>query len=130
MLRRRRGGIKALLLNQRFLRGVGNIYADEALFLAGVHPLERAFQISAPRARRLWEALRRVLEEAIARGGSSVSDYVDADGRSGWFQLLHRVYRRHGEPCPVCGTKIRRILVAQRGTHFCPRCQRQRMRAR
>ena len=130
MLRLRRGGVKALLLNQKFLRGVGNIYADEALHLAGVHPLERASGLSAPRARRLWEALRTVLTEAIARGGSSVSDYVDAEGRQGWFQLMHRVYRRHGEPCLTCGTIIRRILVAQRGTHFCPRCQRQRTRAR
>ncbi len=130
MLRRRRGGVKALLLNQRFLRGVGNIYADEALHLAGVHPLERACSLSAPRARRLWEALRKVLADAIARGGSSVSDYVDAEGRQGWFQLEHRVYRRHGQPCLACGAIIRRILVAQRGTHFCPRCQPQRTRAR
>lgn len=130
MLRMRRGGVKALLLNQRFLRGVGNIYADEALHLAGVHPLERASDLSAPRARRLWQALRTVLEDAIARGGSSVSDYVDAEGRKGWFQLMHRVYRRHGQPCLTCGATIQRILVAQRGTHFCPRCQRQRKRAR
>ena len=130
LLRLRRGALKALLLNQRFLRGVGNIYADEALFRARLHPLEKADRLNKVRAQRLYDALRQVLREAIARGGSSVSDYVDADGRRGWFQQLHCVYRRHGEPCPACGARIRRILVSQRGTHYCPRCQSQRRRAR
>lgn len=120
----RKTRLKALLLNQRFLAGLGNIYADESLFRAGIHPLAAASRLSRRRALRLHAAIQDVLAEAVAAGGSSVSDYVDADGRRGWFQMRHRVYQRTGEPCVVCGTPIRRILVAQRGTHFCPRCQR------
>ena len=120
----RRSGLKALLLNQSFLRGLGNIYTDEALFRAGIHPLAIAARLSLPRAHKLHAAIREVLTEAVASGGSSVSDYVDADGRPGWFQFQHRVYQRTGEPCVRCGRPIKRILVAQRGTHYCPRCQR------
>ncbi|MBV8842923.1 MAG: bifunctional DNA-formamidopyrimidine glycosylase/DNA-(apurinic or apyrimidinic site) lyase [Bryobacterales bacterium] len=121
---KRRARIKPLLLNQTFLAGLGNIYADESLFRAGIHPLASAARLSAPRAGRLHQAIRETLSEAIALGGSSVSDYVDANGERGWFQVQHRVYGREGEPCRVCGTRIRRIVVAQRGTHFCPKCQR------
>jgi formamidopyrimidine-DNA glycosylase len=124
-LRRHRGGLKALLLNQSFLRGLGNIYADEALFRARIHPLATGARLSRLRALRLHGAIAGVLVEAVSKGGSSISDYVDADGRPGWFQFEHKVYQRTGEPCQVCGTPIRRILVAQRGTHFCPCCQRQ-----
>ena len=123
-LRRRKAGLKALLLNQSFLRGLGNIYTDEALFRAGIHPLAMAARLSRQRAHRLHAAIREVLTEAVASGGSSVSDYVDADGRPGWFQFQHRVYQRTGEPCVLCGAPIRRILAAQRGTHYCPHCQR------
>jgi formamidopyrimidine-DNA glycosylase len=123
-LRRRKTRIKALLLNQRFLRGMGNIYADEALFRAGIHPLAIASRLRQDRARRLHEAIGAVLREAIDAGGSSISDYVDAEGRKGFFQFSHRVYQRTGEPCLVCGTPIRRILVAQRSSHFCPKCQK------
>ncbi len=123
-LKARRTRIKALLLDQRFLRGLGNIYADEALFRAGIHPLAIAARIRRPRPRRLFDAIREVLAEAIAAGGSSISDYVDAEGRRGFFQLGHRVYQRTGEPCLTCGSPIRRVLVAQRSSHFCPRCQR------
>jgi formamidopyrimidine-DNA glycosylase len=123
-LKRRKTRIKALLLNQSFLRGLGNIYADEALFRAGIHPLAAAARLRSDRARRLHEAIIAVLTEAIAAGGSSISDYVDAQGRKGFFQLSHRVYRRTGEPCLVCGTPIRRVLVAQRSSHFCPQCQK------
>jgi len=123
-LRLRKTRIKALLLNQDFLRGLGNIYADEALFRAGIHPLAIASRIRADRARRLHEAIQTVLSEAIAAGGSSISDYVDAQGRKGFFQLSHRVYQRTGEPCVTCGAPIRRVLVAQRSSHFCPRCQK------
>ena len=123
-LHSRKTKLKALLLDQTFLGGVGNIYADEALFRAGIHPLANASKISKPRGRRLYEATREVLSEAIASRGSSVSDYVDAEGRSGSFQQSHRVYQRSGEPCLICGRPIRRTLVAQRGTHFCPLCQR------
>jgi formamidopyrimidine-DNA glycosylase len=123
-LRRRKTRIKALLLNQRFLRGMGNIYADEALFRAGIHPLAIASRIRAERASRLHNAIREVLREAIDAGGSSISDYVDAEGRKGFFQLSHRVYQRTGEPCVRCGAPIRRVLVAQRSSHFCPKCQK------
>jgi formamidopyrimidine-DNA glycosylase len=121
---RRRARVKALLLNQSFLAGVGNIYADESLFAAGIHPLAIAARLKPERATRLHCAIQEILRAAIARGGSSISDYVDALGEKGWFQVEHRVYGRESEPCKICGTPIRKILVAQRGTHFCPRCQR------
>jgi formamidopyrimidine-DNA glycosylase len=123
-LKRHKTRVKSLLLNQRFLRGVGNIYADEALFRAGIHPLAIANRLRADRPRRLYEALQQVLREAIDAGGSSISDYVDAQGRKGFFQLSHRVYQRAGEPCVHCGTTIRRLVITQRSSHFCPRCQR------
>ncbi len=120
----RRTKMKALLLNQQFLRGIGNIYADEALFRAGIHPLAIAARLSPERVKKLHAAIRQVLREAIAAGGSSVSDYVDVDGRQGSFQVRHNVYQKTGEPCPHCGGRIRRILVTQRGSHFCARCQK------
>jgi formamidopyrimidine-DNA glycosylase len=123
-LHARKTRIKALLLDQKFLGGVGNIYADESLFRAGIHPLALSPKIGKLRARRLFDAVREVLSEAIERRGSSVSDYVDADGQMGSFQQSHRVYQRHGKPCLVCGRPIRRTLVAQRGTHFCANCQK------
>jgi formamidopyrimidine-DNA glycosylase len=123
-LKRRQTRIKALLLNQAFLRGIGNIYADESLFRAGIHPLAMASRLRGERPRRLFDAIRAVLAEAIAAGGSSISDYVDAQGRQGFFQLSHRVYQRTGEPCVTCRTPIRRVLVAQRSSHFCPKCQK------
>lgn len=123
-LAQRKGRIKALLLNQAFVRGIGNIYADESLFRARIHPLAPAYRLRKDRALRLHRCIVEVLSEAVASGGSSISDYVDADGRPGWFQFQHRVYQRTGEPCVACGAKIRRILVAQRSTHYCPRCQR------
>jgi formamidopyrimidine-DNA glycosylase len=123
-LKRRKTRIKALLLNQTFLRGIGNIYADEALFRAGIHPMAIASRLRPDRSRRLYDAIQAVLTEAIAAGGSSVSDYVDAEGRTGFFQFSHRVYQRTDEPCTVCGTPIRRVLVTQRSSHFCPKCQK------
>jgi formamidopyrimidine-DNA glycosylase len=123
-LKRRRCRIKPLLLNQRFLRGLGNIYVDEALFLAGIHPRAIAARLRGERAARLHESIREVLLLAIEHRGSSISDYVDAAGERGSFQTMHRVYGREGEPCAVCGSPIRRIEIAQRGTHYCPKCQR------
>jgi len=120
----RRGMIKPLLLDQAFLSGLGNIYADEALFRARVHPRATAAALPPARAAGLFRAMRRVLAQAIAQGGSSISDYVGSDGRPGRFQLRHNVYGRTGEPCRVCGASIRRIVVGGRGTHFCPRCQK------
>ena len=122
--RGRKTPIKALLLNQEFVRGIGNIYADEALFRARIHPRAAAGRLRQERLRRLHAAIVEVLREAIGRGGSSISDYVDPDGRKGWFQLSHRVYQRTGEACVVCGAPIRRVLVAQRSSHYCPKCQR------
>jgi len=123
-LKGRESRIKALLLNQMFVRGIGNIYADEALFRAGIHPMARAGRLRRDRARKLFDAIVAVLTEAIAAGGSSISDYVDAKGRKGFFQMSHRVYQRTGEPCVTCKTPVRRILVAQRSSHFCPKCQK------
>jgi formamidopyrimidine-DNA glycosylase len=123
-LKRRKTRVKALLLNQDFLRGIGNIYADEALFRAGIHPMASASRVRGERARRLYDAIVAVLSEAIEAGGSSISDYVDAEGRKGFFQFSHRVYQHTGDPCVTCGAPIRRILVAQRSSHFCPKCQK------
>lgn len=123
-LKQRRLTVKALLLNQAFVGGVGNIYADEALFASGIHPRALTSRLSEVRARRLHLNILQTLELAIQHKGSSISDYVDAAGNRGAFQQLHNVYGRAGEPCPRCGSAIRRIVVAQRGTHYCPRCQR------
>jgi formamidopyrimidine-DNA glycosylase len=124
LFRHRRTPIKSALLNQGLLAGVGNIYADESLFRAGVRPRRQAAKLTRAELMRLHDALQQVLAEAIAAGGSSISDYVDADGESGLFQLQHRVYRRTGEPCLVCGTRIQRVVVAGRSSHYCPKCQR------
>jgi formamidopyrimidine-DNA glycosylase len=124
LFRGRQLTIKAALLNQRLLTGVGNIYADESLFRAGIRPRRRAGRLTRSELERLRVELRAVLEHAIRLGGSSVSDYVDADGVRGFFQLEHCVYMRTGLPCLRCQTPIRRVVVAGRGTHYCPRCQR------
>jgi formamidopyrimidine-DNA glycosylase len=116
--------VKAALLNQSLLAGVGNIYADESLFQAGIRPLRRSSRLTLSELEHLRLALRKVLKKAIQLGGSSVSDYVDANGERGFFQFEHSVYQRTGEPCRRCQTPIRRILLAGRGTHFCPNCQR------
>jgi formamidopyrimidine-DNA glycosylase len=121
---KRKTRMKALLLNQAFLAGLGNIYADESLFAAGIHPLTPASKLTDARAKKLYDAIRGILTHAIQLGGSSISDYVNARGERGWFQMEHRVYGREGEPCANCDRPIRKILVAQRGTHYCPHCQK------
>jgi formamidopyrimidine-DNA glycosylase len=123
-LKRHKGHIKPLLLNQSFIAGVGNIYADESLFAAGVHPRARASRLSKKRAADLHRTIVAVLQLAIEHRGSSISNYVDAQGERGSFQGQHHVYGRTGQPCLRCGQAIRRILLGQRGTHYCPRCQR------
>ncbi len=123
LFRGRRTPIKSALLNQKLLQGVGNIYADESLFRAGIRPRRQAGRLNGNELARLHAAVQTVLREAIALGGSSVSDYVDADGAKGFFQLEHKVYLRTGKPCLACQTPIRRIVVAGRGTHYCPSCQ-------
>jgi formamidopyrimidine-DNA glycosylase len=123
VFRGRKLAIKAALLNQSLLTGVGNIYADESLFRAGIRPGRRAGRLTRTELERLRQSLLVVLEHAIRLGGSSVSDYVDAEGVRGFFQLEHCVYLRTGQPCRICGTPIRRILVGGRSTHYCPNCQ-------
>jgi len=124
LFRSRKTPIKSALLNQKLVRGVGNIYADESLFRAGIRPRRRASTITRAEFGRLYTSVREVLREAIARGGSSISDYVDADGEEGFFQLQHRVYGREGEPCLVCKTPIRRLVLAGRSSHYCAKCQK------
>ena len=124
LFRGRKTPIKSALLNQKLLRGVGNIYADESLFRAGLRPRRRAATITREQFGKLHRAVREVLREAIELGGSSISDYVDADGEEGFFQLQHRVYAREGEPCLVCGSTVRRVVLSNRSSHYCPKCQK------
>jgi len=122
-LRGRSARLKTLLLDQSFIAGVGNIYADEALWRARLHPLRAADTLTPDEVRRLHRAIRSVLREGIANRGASFSDYVDALGEEGGNAERLNVYQRTGEPCYRCGTPISRIVVGQRSTHFCPRCQ-------
>jgi len=122
-LRRRKGRIKTLLMDQAFLAGVGNIYADEALWRAQLHPLRSAAGLNAVQARRLYHSLRDVLAEAIERRGSSVDDYLPPQG-PGTMQQFLNVYGRTGKGCPRCGRPVRRIVLNARSTHFCSWCQR------
>lgn len=127
-LRRTRRPLKAALLDQALIAGLGNIYVDESLHRAGLHPLLRACRVSAARAVDLCRAIRATLRAAIRAGGSTLRDYADAGGRPGGFQAAHRVYGRAGLPCPACAAPVRRIVVAGRSTHFCPTCQPRRAR--
>jgi len=122
-LRRRKGRLKPLLLDQAFLAGVGNIYADEALWTARLHPLRTAGTLRPPDERRLFEAVRSILSEAIVRRGSSIDDYTAPDG-DGSMQERLQVYQRTSEPCPRCGRPVRRIVIGARSTHLCTWCQR------
>jgi formamidopyrimidine-DNA glycosylase len=124
LFRGRNTPIKSALLNQKLLRGVGNIYADESLFRAGIRPRRRAASITRDQLEKLHVSVKEVLKEAIALGGSSISDYVDADGEEGFFQLEHRVYGREAEPCLVCKKPIKRVVIAGRSSHYCPKCQK------
>ena len=118
-----RARIKALLLDQSVLRGVGNIYADESLWRARIHPATPGERLTPQQAEKLRKALKEILMRAIAKHGSSISDFVDSNGRSGSYQNYHRVYGQEGRPCYRCRTAIRRIIVAGRSSHFCPSCQ-------
>jgi formamidopyrimidine-DNA glycosylase len=124
LFRGRKTPIKSALLNQKLLRGVGNIYADESLFRATIRPRRRASSLTKEDLRRLYLSVQEVLKEAIALGGSSVSDYVDANGEEGFFQLQHRVYGREGEACLVCKSPIKRVIIAGRSSHYCAKCQK------
>ena len=125
-LRRTQRRIKEVLLDQSVLAGIGNIYASEALFRAGIHPRARAAELSAPAAQRLHDAIRDVLDEAIAHRGTTLLNFADAEGESGAFVDRLRVYDRAEESCLRCGGPLRRIVQGQRSTYFCPRCQRTR----
>lgn len=119
----RRGAIKSWLMNQQLLSGLGNIYADEALFRARIHPLAKPGSLPLGVARRLHRAVKKVLERAVARQGTSFRDYIDIEGRPGNYLESLRVYQRTGRPCRRCRTPIRRLVIAGRSSHFCPRCQ-------
>ena len=120
----RNARLKALLLDQEFLRGLGNIYADEALFRARLHPLRSAAGVGPRKARALHAAIQAVLRSAIGAGGTSIRNYRDSRGAPGGFQHEIRIYGKAGAQCPTCSARVRRVVVAQRSTHFCPRCQR------
>jgi formamidopyrimidine-DNA glycosylase len=124
MLRARRARIKALLLDQHVMGGMGNIYTDESLWRARIHPTRLGSNLRDVEIRKLYRAVREVLTEAIRMRGSSISDYVDSEGKRGGFQRRHRVYGRKGKKCFRCGTPIRRAIVAGRSSYFCPECQR------
>ena len=123
-LKRRKAPVKQVLLAGDLVVGVGNIYASEALFLAGIRPTTSAARITRPRAARLREAVREVLARALAKGGSTLRDFSNAWGESGYFQLEAMVYDRAGQPCRVCGTPIRTMRQGQRSTYFCAHCQK------
>lgn len=123
LIRARKGRLKSLLLNQGFVAGIGNIYADEILFRSRLHPLKSTAALGPDEVRRLWSSTKAVLERAIERGGSSIRDYLDSEGRPGRFQESHRVYGRQGRPCFRCGTSIERAVIGGRSTFFCPHCQ-------
>ncbi|MEJ2733564.1 MAG: DNA-formamidopyrimidine glycosylase [Anaerolineae bacterium] len=125
LLARRRGRLKPLLLNQRFLAGLGNIYADEALFAARLHPMRKADSLTDDEQARLYGAIRTVLKQAVVSRGTTLSDggYTDASGRAGGYQDRIAVYGRGGEPCPRCRIPIERIVIGGRSAHFCPHCQ-------
>ncbi|MBK1691324.1 bifunctional DNA-formamidopyrimidine glycosylase/DNA-(apurinic or apyrimidinic site) lyase [Ectothiorhodospira mobilis] len=121
--RGRRSSIKALIMNAQVVAGIGNIYATEALFLAGIRPRRAAGRITRAQAERLVAALRQVLEEALEQGGTTLRDFLREDGRPGYFAQSLRAYGRAGLPCPVCHTPIRRISQQGRSSYYCPRCQ-------
>ena len=122
--RRRKAAIKLALMDNRLVVGVGNIYANESLFRAGIRPTTAANRISEARLGRLIAAVRATLTEAIAKGGSTLRDYVDSRGEPGYFQLDYRVYGRAGQACRICGTAIKAVRLGGRATTYCPRCQR------
>jgi formamidopyrimidine-DNA glycosylase len=123
-IQRRKSRIKALLLDQTVLRGVGNIYADESLWKAKIHPAQLGSRLNRQQLKELYGVLQAILKKAILLRGSSISDFLDADGEPGEYQQHHRVYGREGKPCFRCKTVIRRIIVAGRSSYFCPSCQK------
>lgn len=123
-LRSRKRQMKPALLDQTLLAGLGNIYADEALFAARIHPLTRTDRLSRPQLRKLWSEIRRLLTRAIHLRGTSVYSYTDTDGRRGKYQEKLKVYGQENAPCPRCRAEVKRLVIGQRSSHFCPRCQK------
>lgn len=123
-LKQRRSAVKNVVMDNRVVVGVGNIYANESLFAAGISPLRSADKVRKREARLLAEEIRAVLKRALEKGGSTLRDFVDSEGNSGYFQQEYKVYGRNGEACRVCGTEIRKTVVGQRGTFYCPHCQK------
>ncbi|MFH1096507.1 MAG: zinc finger domain-containing protein [Candidatus Desantisbacteria bacterium] len=119
----RRTRIKPLLLDQSFLAGIGNIYADEILHKTGIHPLQHSHTLSETQIAKLYQAMQEILSQAIEQKGSSISDYVDLNGQKGNYQRYHHVYQRQGQPCLTCQREITRIKIGGRSSHFCPNCQ-------
>jgi formamidopyrimidine-DNA glycosylase len=117
-------GIKQLLMNSRIVAGIGNIYANESLFKAGIHPVRSAKRISLKRITRLVEEAQQVLNAAIQQGGTTLKDFVGSDGRPGYFQLALSVYGKEGQPCPRCNEYIKVRSINQRATYYCSNCQR------
>jgi len=123
-IRGTRARIKALLLDQRVLRGVGNIYADESLWKARIHPKRLGARLRKEQVKELYRALQGILERAIVMRGSSIADFLDAEGQPGEYQRHHRAYGREGKPCFRCKTRIQRVIVTGRSSYFCPQCQK------
>lgn len=122
--RKRKVSIKTLIMNAQVVVGVGNIYASEACFLAGIHPTMAAAKLSRPRADKLADAIKTVLQNAIAAGGTTLRDFRDSEGKPGYFKQKLMVYARQAEPCRICQTPVEKIVQTQRATYFCPQCQR------
>lgn len=126
LLTRKSSGIKAVLLDQKVIAGIGNIYADESLFASGIHPLSKVFELNDKQLCSLYNNIRSILKLSIKLGGSSDRNYIDAEGKKGSYLKFAKIFRLEGEPCPNCGTIIDKIKVAGRGTHICPSCQKYR----
>ncbi|MDD5750256.1 MAG: DNA-formamidopyrimidine glycosylase [Candidatus Pacebacteria bacterium] len=121
---RPRAKIKPLLMDQKFIAGIGNIYADEILFAGGIHPLRQAGTLDKKEIHSLFASIKKILKAAVRAGGSSVKDYLDASGKEGGFAKHHKVYQKTGQKCLECGGVIRRIRIGSRSAHFCPKCQK------
>jgi formamidopyrimidine-DNA glycosylase len=130
VLGKRKGRIKGLLLDQTVIAGIGNIYADEMLFDARIHPETPAASLGKKAVERLYDSMKKILKLAIAEKGSTVHDYRDAEGKAGNFQFFHKVYDRKGEPCVACGTPVRMTRIGGRSSHFCPKCQRKKAKGK
>jgi len=124
ILKNKKGKIKQVLMNQEVIAGIGNIYSDEILWEAKVHPFKDVSKLKEDNLKKIYQALRKILKKAVKLGGESISDYRDIEGKKGGFDILRKVYRRRGEKCSRCGTIIKRIKLAGRSAHYCPRCQK------